>query len=155
MSLLRWLSRAIRRHGPPIRRALPTPRYRPIIETLEDRCLPSILTVTTAADNALAPPPGSLRAAAASASNGDTIGFAPSLANQTIALNGSGNLTLAINKNLTITSGGVPGIVISGSNAATVFTVSSGVTATIDRLTISNGFAQPQERTVSRWGAES
>ena len=83
-----------------------------------------------------------MRAALAAAGNGDTIDFARSLANQTIALNGSGPLTLAITKSVTITSGGVPGIVISGSNAATVFTVSSGVSATIDSLTISNGMSQ-------------
>ena len=77
------------------------------------------------------------------ASNGDTINFAPSLAGQTIALQGTAFPTLAVTKSVTITSNGVPGIVISGSNAATVFTVSSGVTAMIDQLTISNGLSQP------------
>ena len=77
------------------------------------------------------------------AGNGDSIDFAPSLAGQTIALQGTAFPTLAITKSVTITSGGVPGIVISGSGAATVFTVSSGVNATIDSLTISNGLSQP------------
>ena len=84
-----------------------------------------------------------LRAALQSAANGDTITFAPNLAGQTVVLQGSAFPTLMVTKNLTITSGGVPGIVISGSNAATVFTVSSGVSATIDSLTISNGLSQP------------
>jgi hypothetical protein len=110
---------------------------------LEDRYLPSILTVTTAADNATMPTPGSLRAVLAAAANGDTINFAPALAGQTIALQGSMFPTLVVTKNVTITSNGVPGIVISGSNAATDFTVSSGVRATIDSLTISNGLSQP------------
>ena len=143
MSLLRFFRWAARRSGFPLRREPSVLRYRPTIEMLEDRCLPSTLTVTTAADNALAPLPGSLRAALLAAGNGDTIDFAPSLAHQTVAVNGSGNLTLAITKNLGITSNGVSGIVISGSNAATVFTVSSGVSATIDSLTISNGLSQP------------
>ena len=132
MSLLDWFKRTARPRETPRRRFLPT------VEILEDRSQPSILTVTTAADNALAPPPGSLRALLAIASNGDTIDFAPSLTGQTIALQGS---TLTISKNVTITSGGVQGIVISGSNAVTVFTVNSGVTATIDELAISNGLS--------------
>jgi hypothetical protein len=118
-------------------------RFRPCVEELENRWLPAVLTVTSAADNALAPPPGSLRATLANASNGDTIVFAPSLANQAVILQGSAFPTLAVTKNVTISSGGVPGIDISGNFTATVFTVSSGVTATIDSLTISNGQSQP------------
>ena len=38
----------------------------------------------------------------------------------------------------------MPGIVLSGSNAVTVFTVNSGVAATIDELTISNGLSPQQ-----------
>ena len=143
MFLLHWLKRATRRGGAQPSRRAPLTRFQPRVEILEERSVPTILTVTTAADNALAPPPGSLRTALASAGNGDTINFAPDLAGQTIALQGTAFPTLTITQNVTITSGGVPGIVISGSNAATVFTVGSGVTATIDSLTISNGMAQP------------
>ena len=144
MFLLHWLKRATRRGGPQPRRTCSLVRFRPQVETLEDRCIPTVLTVTTAADNALAPPPGSLRTVLAAANNGDTIMFAPNLANEPVVLQGSSIPTLTVSKNVTITSGGVPGIVIDGNNAATVFSINSGVTATIDRLTISYGLSQSQ-----------
>jgi len=53
-----------RPHGSPCQRAT----FRPWLEALEARCLPSTLTVSSTADSG----PGSLRAAIAAASNGDT-----------------------------------------------------------------------------------
>jgi hypothetical protein len=46
--------------------------YRPVVEALEGRCLPSVLTVTSTADSG----GGTLRAAIAAANSGDTIVFA-------------------------------------------------------------------------------
>ena len=62
---------------------------------------------------------------------------------------------IAIDQDVTITSAGVPDIVISGSNVATVFTISSGVTATIEELTISNGLSQQQGPSVPSQGGAS
>lgn len=140
MSWTSWLSRFARRPSPaspPSRRGS---RFRPRLEELEDRCLLATLTVTTVADNAAAPPTGSLRAALMSANNGDVITFAPSLANQTILLQGA---TLPVAKNITITGSGVPNVSISGGGATSVFTVNMGVSAIIDSLTITRGAAAP------------
>src|SRR6516162_8242272 len=71
------------------------PRFRPQFDCLEDRCVPSTLTVTSTADSG----PGTLRADIAAAQPGDTIVFSPSLAGQTITLT-SGELV--VNKSLTI-----------------------------------------------------
>ena len=74
----------------------------PRLEALEDRTVPSTLTVPSAADDGSA---GTLRAIIADAQSGDIIRFAPSLAGQTITLT-SGEL--AINKSLTINGPGCP-----------------------------------------------
>jgi hypothetical protein len=108
---------------------------------LEDRWLPSTLTVTSTADSGA----GSLRANIAAANPGDTINFASSLNGQTIQLS-SGELD--ITKNLTIQGPGAGLLTISGSynpvslTGFRAFEV-DGVTATIAGLTISNGYAPP------------
>jgi len=66
------------------------PRFRPRLEALEDRWMPSTLTVTNNLDSG----PGSLRAEIAAAQNTDTIVFAPSLNGQTITLT-SGELLIS------------------------------------------------------------
>src|SRR3954463_13327238 len=71
--------------------------FRPRLEALEDRWLPSTLPLMVT--NNLDSGPGPLRAEIAAAKSKDTIAFAPSLNGQTIALT-SGELL--INKNLTI-----------------------------------------------------
>src|SRR6516162_1492191 len=99
MRLLSWLSP--RRTGRPRTRRAPAskpgPRFRPALELLERRDVPSTLTVTSTADSG----PGTLRAEIAAANPGDTIVFAlpPSPNSQTITLS-SGELLL--NKSLTI-----------------------------------------------------
>jgi hypothetical protein len=103
LSLCNWLkplsrrSAVCRRRPRRHERSLRT-RLVPRLEVLEDRTVPSTLTVTSAADSGT----GSLRAEIAAAQSGDTINFAPSLAGQTITLT-SGEL--AINKSLTIGTG--------------------------------------------------
>jgi hypothetical protein len=145
MQLLSWLS--VLRTGRPKKRSSParkpTTGFRPRLEALEGRDVPSTLTVTSAATSG----PGSLRAEIAAAQSGDTIVFAPSLDGQTITLTGE----LVINKNLTIQGPGASQLTISGNYHAPgalqpygygsrVFEV-DGVTATIAGLTISNGYA--------------
>ena len=74
--------------------------FHPRLEALDDRLLPSTLTVTSTSDSGA----GSLRAEIAAAHGGDTIVFDAGLADQTISLT-SGELE--INKSLTIQ--GTPG----------------------------------------------
>jgi hypothetical protein len=115
-------------------------RFRPQLEVLEGRDVPSTLTVTNNLDSG----PGSLRAEIAAAQNKDTIVFAANLNGQTITLT-SGELV--INKNLTIQGPGEGNLAISQPYGAytvpigfRIFEVDS-VTATIAGLTISNGYA--------------
>jgi hypothetical protein len=108
-----------------------------VLEGLEQRWVPS--TVTNNNDSG----PGSLRAAIASAHNGETINFAPSLNGQTITLT-SGELL--IKKGLTISGPGasllaISGNAISGNNGSRVFDVSSPTKqqVTLSGLTLENG----------------
>ncbi len=101
----------------------------------------AILTVTSTADSGA----GSLREAIAKAQAGDTIQFAPSLANKTITLT-SGQLNVA--KNLIIDGAGAAGLSVSGNNASRVFEVRGlGTNFTLKNLTVANG------RTTSEGGA--
>ncbi|HUC35605.1 MAG TPA: choice-of-anchor Q domain-containing protein [Acidimicrobiales bacterium] len=77
---------------------------------------------------------GSLRDAVAGASPGETIDFSlPSSCNGVITLT-SGEIV--ITGNLTIDGPGAAVLAVSGDNASTVFSVPSGVTASISGLTI-------------------
>src|SRR5262249_18538843 len=105
-------------------RSSPDRRYQPCVDALEDRQLLTTLTVTTAADNVAAPPPGSLRAALMAANNGDVINFAPGLAGQTIALTGA--LPALTQSGLTITAAGVSGLIVSGADQFQIFAVNGG-----------------------------
>jgi len=78
---------------------------------------------------------GSIRQAITDAAPGDTINFGVI---GTITLT-SGELI--INKNLTIQGPGASLLSISGNNTSRVIHVGSGVTVTIDKLTIRNGYA--------------
>src|SRR6266478_3116600 len=106
----------------------------PRLESLEDRSLPSTLTVLNNADSG----PGSLRDTIAVASNGDTIVFDNKLNGQTIKLT-SGQLTL--DKNLDIEGLGAKNLTVSGNDSSRVFDVAAGVTATIAKLAIAHGMA--------------
>src|SRR5262249_19067719 len=132
-----WVRNRKRSHsGQPSRtqRSSPGKRatFRPRLEALEDRWLPSTLTVLNSLDSG----PGSLRAAIAVASSGDTINFANSLKGQTITLT-SGQL--AITTNLDIEGLGANKLAVSGNGASRVFDITGGVIATIAGLAIING----------------
>jgi hypothetical protein len=107
---------------------------RPCLETLEDRCLPTTLTVLNANDAGS----GSLPDRIASAVSGDTIDFAPALIGQTITLT-SGQL--AITKNLNIVGPGASKLAISGNASSRVFDVASGDSLVLEGLTITKGMA--------------
>jgi hypothetical protein len=141
MSLLSWLrSRAslrsprARAHHRPA-----APSFRPQLEALEDRWLPSTLTVTNNLDSG----PGCLRAEIAAAQSGDTIVFANKLKGQTITLAQPANYNaeLYIDKNLNIEGLGARYLAISGGNQSRVFEVAPNVQVTLSGMTIENGKA--------------
>jgi hypothetical protein len=114
-----------------------TASFRPQLEVLEGRDVPSTLTVTNNLDTGK----GSLRyeiAQAEKSSGRDTIVFAPSLDGQTITLT-SGELY--ITGALTIQGPGANKLTISGHNSSRVFDVALNVNVALSGLTISNGFA--------------
>src|SRR6516225_3289874 len=92
MSFFPWLLNTKAQRGAQDSRSSAT-RFRPQIEVLEGRDVPSTLTVTNNLDSG----PGSLRAEIAAAKSGDTVAFAPS-----IGLINLSSGELVINKNLTI-----------------------------------------------------
>jgi hypothetical protein len=102
----------------------------PRLERLEDRTVPSTLTVVNNLDSG----PGSLRAAIVGAHLGDTITFAPSLTGQTITLT-SGPLN--ISGQVTVTGLGAANLTIDGQHN-TILNVFQGATASISGLTFTH-----------------
>jgi hypothetical protein len=111
------------------------PPWPPRLEALEDRTVPSTLTVTSAADDGSA---GTLRVVLAGAQSGDAIQFAPQLVGQTITLTQG---ELARNQSLAIAGPGAALLTISGNAASRLFDVGSGLTVMISGLTLTDGLA--------------
>ncbi len=109
--------------------------FRPRLEALEGRDVPSTLTVTSSLDNGA---PGTLRAEIAAAKSKDTIVFAPGVDGATITLT-SGQLE--ISKNVTIQGPGAGLLTIDGDLQSRIFQVDAKVTVTLSGMTISNGYA--------------
>jgi hypothetical protein len=137
MSMRRAADRTILGRG----RRRPARQVTPRLVPLEVRALLSTITVINDNDSGS----GSLRAAAAEASSGDTIDFAPS-AYATVTLT-SGPLVVP-NVNLTIQGPGANKLTISGNNTYTVFDLGNlpygpetPSNMTISGLTIANGNA--------------
>jgi hypothetical protein len=126
MQLLSWLRKKMtgRPQTPRTLANRPAQRFRPQLEALEGRNLPSTLTVMNNLDSGT----GSLRAEIAAANAGDTINFDPSLDGKTITLNSS---DLVINKSLTIQGPGPGLLTISGTGnlfGSRVFEVDDALT---------------------------
>jgi hypothetical protein len=137
MQLFSWSHK--RTTGRPHTRRTSPISFRPRLEVLEGRDVPSTLTVTNNLDNGSG---GSLRYEIAQAKKGDTIVFAPSLDGQTIVLGGS---ELDIAKNLTIQGPGAGLLTINGgrqiinATGSRVFAVEKHISATLSGLTITGG----------------
>ena len=120
------------------------------LERLEDRTVPAVITVTSAADNLTVNGQVTLREALQAAntdasvdgstagSGVDTIVFAAGLAGQTITLGGT---HLLISSSLTINGLGVR---ISGNNQSRIFQVDAGTTVTLSGLTLNDGNGGPE-----------
>ncbi|MEP4077702.1 choice-of-anchor Q domain-containing protein [Haloferula sp.] len=106
--------------------------------TVSEVIPPQTLVVTTA--DAFGA--GSLRQNIADAAAEDTIVFAAALEGMSIGLGGS---QILIDKNLTIDASALPGgITLSGEEISRVFEVASGVTVSMESLTITGGDSNNQ-----------
>jgi predicted outer membrane repeat protein len=107
------------------------------VETLEDRSLPSTLTVLNSADSG----PGSLRDTIAVAQSGDTINFAPVAVNNPIVLT-TGELVIDKSLNIEGPGGNNGQPLIRGNSSSRVFdVVNSGATVVLTNLLIDKGLA--------------
>ena len=114
------------------RTSQPRPPCVLLLVVLEDRTVPSTLTVRNNADSGA----GSLRAAIAAAESGDTMVFDPSLMHETITLTSG---PLAISSNLTIDGPGASLLAISGNQASQLFTLDGNAQVTLAHLTLMGG----------------
>jgi hypothetical protein len=146
MSFSSWLRNRTSAHTPRgrARGRAAAPPFRPHLEELEGRVVPSVLTVTNNKDHAA----GSLRDAIAHSQNGDTVNFAPSLDGQTITLT-SGELDIGslsnpspkLTKTIQIEGPGDSQLAVSGGGASRVFGVGPHSQLILSGLTITGGNA--------------
>jgi phospholipase C len=101
----------------------------------------TVITVTSVDDSGV----GTLRAALASAADGDTIDA--SGASGTILLT---NGELRVTRNVTIRGPGPDALTVDGNSASRVFHVNSNVVVRIANLTIANGYATRRQRIYRR-----
>src|SRR5262245_36155605 len=120
-------------------RSAPRQRARLMVELLEERSVPSTLTVLNNLDSGA----GSLRYAIGHSRDGDAIVFDPGLNGQTITLSSG---ALVVKNNLDIEGPGPNLLAISGNDASRVFDLSAGLTVTIAGLTVTHG------RPAGNWG---
>jgi hypothetical protein len=136
MSLFTWLQHRKREFAGQRRGTHSSPRrqttFRPRLEVLEGREVPSTLTVTNNFDY---PSVGSLRYEIAVAQSGDTIVFAQGV---TGAIRLTSGFELYIDKNLDIEGPGAKNLAIDGYNSR-VFEVAAGAHVTLSGLTIQSG----------------
>ena len=129
-------NRAARKRGKPVCRPAGLRRsFVPRLDVLEDRTLPSTLTVRNLHDSGT----DSLRAAltTANAHAGDTIEFANGLHGTIMLTSGE----LLITANVTINGPGANWLSISGNHASRVFEIAAGLNVTVNGLTITDGYA--------------
>ena len=107
--------------------------FRPALEWLEDRAVPSTLTVTNLNDSG----DGSLRFELAQAQNGDTIAFDSGLQGTITLTSGE----LQISQSVAIQGPGADLLSVSGDHASRVFEILPGADAAISGLTVTDGVA--------------
>lgn len=133
----------IRNEKKPAQAGKPHPRFRPGLESLDERLVPSTLTVTSPADNGAA---GTLRyefnLANKDAAKGvsDTIAVAQSLKGATITLNRPLEATPAANNARVWLEGNY--VTISGGGKTNMLLVDRGAAVSLHHLTMSQGTAR-------------
>jgi hypothetical protein len=128
------LARSLGRRPAPS--AADRPPFRPELLCLEERALPSTLTVTNLNDSGV----GSLRYELAQAQNGDVITFAKGLQG-TITLT-SGEFQVA--HSVTVQGPGANLLSVSGDDTSRVFEILGGASAFVTGLTVTGGVANPE-----------
>src|SRR5262245_6320449 len=118
-----------RTHGPARQRAT----FRPMLEALEDRCVPSTLAVTNPVDDVNVQ--GTLRYDIAHAQSGDTILLTGAVQSGIVLTQGE----LVLNQNVTIETASNQQITISGGGNSRVFEVAAGANVTLANLAITDG----------------
>ncbi|HBI44527.1 MAG TPA: hypothetical protein DDY78_17000 [Planctomycetales bacterium] len=144
MSFTRWLSHRLGLSLRPTKARPARRTFRPRLEYLEDRCVPSTLHVARADDSLTEG--GTLRWAVARAQSGDTIDFIGDAGRNGVTLT-QGELILT-QQNLTIEAAtGQPPVTISGDNLSRIFEVAGGASVTLSDLAITggNGVANPTD----------
>ena len=135
----------------------PSSAFRPRVERLEDRTVPTLFTVTTTAiDFTVDGQVSLLEAMQAANTNGpagdapagdaglDSIVFAPALNGQTITIPITLSVGLAITEDLTITGPGADLLTVSGGGTSRIFLVNIGgsiIDVEIRSLTLTAGSA--------------
>ncbi len=147
MSPFTWLHQRLT-DRPQTRRTLapkPVSHFRPHLEDLESRDVPSTLLVTSTVDSVTSITPGMFRYEINHAQPGDTIAFAPSLTNSPSLADHTIHLRsqLTIYQSLTIQGPGAGQMAISGDNQVRVLEVNRSLSVTISGLTIENGRDNP------------
>ena len=107
--------------------------FRPGMAVLEDRCVPSTLTVTSSADDVTLN--HTLRYAVAHAQSGDTIQITAAVKSPIVLTLGE----LLLNKNVTIKSVPSQTPTISGDGLSRVFEISAGATVGLINLDLTGG----------------
>jgi hypothetical protein len=117
-------------------RAAKRPRAaRLLVEALEDRTVPSVLTVTNTHDTSVAGD-GSLRGEILAAQSGDTVQFSSTLKGKTITL--TSHSEILISNSITVKGLGSGALSISGSHSR-LFEIAVGANVTISGLTLKSG----------------
>jgi hypothetical protein len=109
--------------------------FRPAVESLEDRAVPSTLTVANLNDSGV----GSLRYELAQAGDGDTIVFNHRLHGVISLTSGE----LQVGRSVTIQGPGADRLAVSGGHASRVFEILSGANVCLSGLTVKDGVANP------------
>jgi hypothetical protein len=134
------LARSLWRRPAPC--AAARPRFRPGLEYLEDRLVPSTLTVTNLNDSGA----GSLRFELARARNGDTVAFDSGLQGTITLTSGE----LQVGRSVAIQGPGADLLSVSGNHASRVFEILPGADAAISGLTVTGGVGNPAGAQVTR-----
>jgi hypothetical protein len=108
-------------------------RASPALEALEDRCVPSTLTVTSSADDVTQN--HTLRYAVAHAKNGDTIQITAEVKDAIVLTHGE----LLVSQDVTIQSVAARTPTISGNGVSRVFEIAAGANVALQNLHITGG----------------